>query len=64
MCDRAILTSMNRPEAQELTCSFCGTLRSGGLTGPEGAYVCSECIQLATEIIDLQGSLGNEPEAP
>lgn len=44
---------MNKDE--NMKCSFCGKLRKDAeklVAGPEGAYICDECIELCHSIID------------
>ena len=44
------------------TCSFCRLDRPGGVAGPTpDVYICPACIELAKEIIEVQGSIGQEP---
>jgi ATP-dependent Clp protease ATP-binding subunit ClpX len=37
-------------------CSFCGRKRSDGkrrfIAGPDGVYICDECIDLCVEILE------------
>lgn len=45
-----------------LVCSFCTKTRAGQLkfvAGPDGTYICSECVALCNEIID--GQTGTDP---
>lgn len=47
-----------------LICSFCGKSRDEQLkfiAGPDGTYICSECISLCNEIIDDELGAGSSP---
>ena len=47
----------------EIRCSFCGKSESQVLKllkGPNGVYICDECVELCSEIIEEE--LGTEEE--
>ena len=47
----------------EPTCSFCGKLQSevaGLITGPNGFYICNECVELCSKMLE---EAGNDSEA-
>jgi hypothetical protein len=50
--------------ADGLACSFCGLVRKGGVAGPTTeVYICRDCIQLASLLIDSGQSHSNEAGA-
>ena len=53
-----------RPE-EKIRCSFCGKNQDQVrkmIAGTNGVYICDECIELCSEI--LEEELGNEEERP
>ena len=50
--------------AAKLQRSFCGLMKEGGVVGPtQDIYICPDCVRLAAQIIELQGSIGRPPRA-
>ena len=49
----------------KIRCSFCGKTQEQVnrlIAGPNGAYICDECIDICAEIIDEEAFEGNETE--
>ena len=49
----------------KIRCSFCGKTQEQVnrlIAGPNGAYICDECIDICAEIIDEEAFEGNAPE--
>ncbi len=49
----------------EPACSFCGKLQSevdGLITGPNGLYICNECVELCSKMLDSEQSIASEQE--
>jgi ATP-dependent Clp protease ATP-binding subunit ClpX len=48
--------SFGSGSTDDLVCSFCGRKRSDGnrrfIAGPDGVYICNECIDLCVEILE------------
>ena len=50
----------------KIRCSFCGKTQDQVnrlISGPNGAFICDECIDICAEILEEEGVDGNEDKS-
>ena len=56
---------MDKNKIENSRCSFCGKTQSQVqklMAGPNGAYICDECIEVCAEIIDEELEMNENKE--